>query len=85
MVQGTMRVLALLFLGITIDCAQAGIFDTMYKDAVSRINTLPNGNRENMLQNSDEWPPAFCNKLDCPKYSVKKVTPVSIHSQNLAS
>ena len=81
-----MRVLALLLLGIAVDCAQAGIFDTIYKDAVSRIITLPNGNGENIaLQKSDEWPPAFCNKLDCPKYSVKKVTPVSIHSQNLAS
>ena len=81
-----MRVLALLFVGIAIDYAHAGIFDTMYKDTVSRIITLPNGNGENIaLQNSDEWPPAFCNKLDCPKYSVKKVTPVSIHSPNFAS
>ena len=72
-------ILAVILLVVT----EASVFDKMYKDTVLRVlphlpKSLPVMMQEDLENPLTKWPPAFCNKLDCPKYTVMKKKPVSI-------
>ncbi len=62
------------FLVLAMSGSEAGLFAELQHFGQKALSSVSNAI---MMDQREDWPPKFCNKLDCPKYTVIKTKPVS--------